>query len=282
MLYRNRARVEEPANTVDRMVQRSEQDLLEGGEGSSFDLGFRRAAPLVQSCRGEIVSDPEVVPITQPAGLCWLRLLNRLGRSGEVTFDTEEDFELFRQGETLWLIDSTEKMVQLRAALGEEGLAVDPWPLYESTGESLLGAVWAENAYFPAAATDQDFEAAWSFATYLLAPENQRLLSQARGVAHLPVLPSIELEDPLLQQARRSLDTGVPLVQVQVEEQIRRELSTAIRLVVADGGEPELALGLALEEIRRSRIPTPTPTRTPSPTLSPTPTETPLPTPPPG
>jgi hypothetical protein len=282
VLYRNRQLSEEPANTLERMVELSQQALLEGGQGSSFDLGFRRAAPLVRTCRGDILSDPEVVPISQPAGLCWLRLLDRLGRAGPVTFDSDDDLELFAAGETLWLLDSTDQIVALESALGEENVTIDPWPLYEATGESMLGSVWTENAYFPSQATDQDFEAAWSFATYLLVPENQQMMSQARGVRHLPAIASIELQEPLLQQAGRALDTGVAETELAVDEQVSRELFTAIRLVVADGGDPELALGLALEEIRQARIPTATPTRTPSPTLSPTPSNTPVPTPPPG
>ncbi|MFP3852913.1 MAG: extracellular solute-binding protein [Anaerolineales bacterium] len=282
VLYRNRALAEEPATTVANMVQLSQQARLEAGQGSSFDLGYRIAAPMVSTCNGVIDPDPSVVPISQPAGLCWLRLLDRLGKAGPAVFDSDEDLELFLQGETMWLMESTSRMVQLQQALGEELLAVDSWPLYEPTGEPLEGAVWTENAYFPTWSSDQDFEAAWSFATFMLAPENQRFLSQARGVKHLPALTSVDLQEDAMQQAMRVLNAGVPLTSVLEDDRIRRELSTAIRLVVADGGDPELALGLALEEIRRARIPTPTPTRTPSPTLTPTPTDTPVPTPPPG
>lgn len=282
VLYRNRNLAAEPANTVARMVEASQQARLEGSQGSSFDLGFRNAAPMVRTCRGQIVSDPEVVPIDQPAGLCWLRLLDRLGRAGPVTFDSAEDLNLFQAGETLWLLDSTSQMIPLQQVLGEDVLTIDPWPLYEATGESLLGSVWTENAYFFSQSSDQDFEAAWSFASYLLAPDNQLSMAQARGVGHLPALADVELDDPLLMQASRALDTGIPQANLAVDEQVRRELFTAVRLVVADGGDPELALGLALEEIRQARIPTSTPTSTPTATLSPTPSNTPIPTPPPG
>jgi ABC-type glycerol-3-phosphate transport system substrate-binding protein len=282
VLYRNTSLAPEPAVSVDALLTAAEEARASGRFGASFDLGFRRAAPLLKTCKGELVADERVDPVGRPQGLCWLRLLNRLGTAGPVTIDSEEDLERFLAGQSMWLLDSTEEMLRIQEELGAGAMAVDPWPLYGSTGEPLAGYVWTENAYFPAAASDQDFEAAWSFAVHLLAAENQRLLSDTGGVRHLPVHREVAPSDALAGQALRVLLAGTPLPDQEAFGDIMRELETAIRLVVLQGGDPDLALDLALNEIREARIPTETPTRTPTATITPTPSRTPFPSPPPG
>ena len=282
VLYRNTLIAAQPADTVEALLNEAAEARLTGLAGAVLDLGFDRAAPFLHTCKGQLVTDERVDPIERPAGLCWLRLLDRLGSAGRPTLNTDEDRQAFAAGDSVWLIDSTEAMNELMTALGEGAIAIDRWPLYEATGEALSGYVWTENLYFPAAASDGDFEAAWSFAVYLLSPEVQRRLSENPAVRHLPVIPAVEPADALLLQAARAFDMGQRLPDPRPLEDIVPHLSTAIRLVVSQGGDPELALELALEEIRKARIPTATPTRTPAPTLTPTTTPTAPPTPPPG
>lgn len=282
VLYRNSSLAPEPADTVDELLAASRESREAGRAGASFDLGFRRAAPFLRTCKGELRADERVDPVGRPQGLCWLRLLDRLGGAGPVTFDTGEDKEAFLAGQSMWLLGSTDELLELQEGVGAENLAVDPWPLYTPTGEMLTGYVWSQNAYFPKAAPDEDFEAAWSFSIHLLAPENQRLLSNASGVRHLPTHSEVALEDPLMGAASRVLLGGLPLPDQAALEDVVRELETAVRLVVGQGGDPELALDLALNEIRAARIPTVTPTPTAVPTMTPSPTVTPFPSPPPG
>lgn len=282
VLYRNAALAPSGAATVDDLLGQAEDLRGRGLEGASLDLGFERAAPLLRTCKGELVADEELDPVGRPVGLCWLRLLDRLGSAGSVTFDSGNDEELFREGQSAWLLGETTELQSLAEAIGQGNLKVDSWPLYQATGETLFGYVWTENLYFPAGSEDQDFEASWSFAIFLLAPESQRILSEARGVHHIPVLSSIELEDATLRETRRVLEGGLPLPDLRALEDIARELGTAVRLVAGQGGEPELALELALAEIRKARIPTATPTRTPTPIPTATPSPSPPPSPPPG
>jgi ABC-type glycerol-3-phosphate transport system substrate-binding protein len=282
VLIRNAELAPYAADTVEAMLEQAESLRAQGLDGASLDLGFERAAPLLRTCKGELESDESVDPILRPAGLCWLRLLNRMASAGSVTFNSLDDEALFQAGKSAWLLADSRLLGALAAELGEENLRVDLWPLYQATGESLAGYAWTENLYFPAATAEEDFEASWSLAIFLLAAENQRLLSEARGVQHIPVLSSVVLEDPLLQGARRGLEIGLPLPDFRPLQDIARELGTAVRLVAGQGGDPELALELSLDEIRKARIPTATPTRTPAPTLTATPSATPPPTPPPG
>ncbi|MGA9531318.1 MAG: extracellular solute-binding protein [Anaerolineales bacterium] len=282
VLYRNVQLASVSAQSVGDLVEAANDARLTGAVGASLDLGFNQSAPMIRTCKGELHTEQDVDPVTRPIGLCWLRLLSRLGQAGPVTFNTDEDLVGFEDGKSAWLLESTDKILELQDAIGESNLEIDPWPIYQPTGEQLYGYVWTENGYFPTAVNDADFEATWSFAVYLLAPDNQRLLGDAQGVRHLPVLQSVTLDDQLLAEARAILLSGSPLPDQRLVADIVGGLSTAIRLSVGQGGDPELALELALGQIREARIPTPTPTFTPAPTITPTPSLTPPPTPPPG
>lgn len=282
LLYRNSSWATEAPPTVAELVTAGQAARRAGAVGASLDLAFNQSAPMIRTCKGQFELEPGADPISTPVGLCWLRLLDRLGEAGQVVFSSDEDLSAFSEERAAWILESSERLPALRAQLGGENLAVDGWPRYEATGERLSGYVWTENMYFPSAASDQDFEAAYAFAVYLLAPENQAILAETQGVSHIPVLGQVELDEPLLSAARAVLETGVARPDMRQYERVATELNTAVRLVVAQGGEPELALELALEEIRLATAPTVTPTVTPSPTVSPTPSETPFPTPPPG
>lgn len=282
VLYRNVRLVSASAQSVDDLVEAARAVRATGAAGAILDLGFDRSAPMIRTCKGELHTEKDVDPLTRPIGLCWLRLLNRLGQTGPVTFNSDDDLASFEEGQSAWMLGSTDRILELQEAIGEGNLEIDPWPIYQPTGEQLFGYVWTENGYFPAGVDDADFEATWSFAVYLLAPENQRLMGDAQGVRHLPVLQDVTLDDRLLAEARAILLSGLPLPDQRLIEDIKGGLSTAVRLTVGQGGDPELALELALGQIREARIPTPTPTSTPAPTVTPTPSLTPPPTPPPG
>lgn len=282
LLYRNRSFIESQPDTVAEFVVAGQMASRAGAIGEALDLGFSQSAPMLRTCRGEFTLEPGSDPIARPAGLCWLRLLDRLGQAAPVVFGSQEDLQSFTIGRSAWLLESSEMLPELLAAVGSENLAVNDWPLYEPTGEQLTGYVWTENLYFPRQVEDEDFEAAFAFAVYLLAPDSQRKLAAGQRVQHIPVLREAELENPLLAGARSVLEQGVARPDLRQFDRIATELNTAVRLVVAQGGEPELALELALQEIRQATAPTATPTPTTPPTATPTPTDTPFPSPPPG
>lgn len=282
LLYRNRSFIEAQPSTVAEFVEAGQMASRAGAIGEALDLGFSQSAPMLRTCRGEFTLEPGSDPIPRPAGLCWLRLLDRLGQAAPVVFGSQEDLQNFMIGRSAWLLESSEMLPELREAIGSENLAVNSWPLYEPTGENLTGYVWTENLYFPRQVDDEDFEAAFAFAVYLLAPDSQRSLAGGQDVQHIPVLREVELDDPQLAAARSAFESGVARPDMRRYERIANELNTAVRLVVAQGGEPELALELALQEIRQATAPTATPTPTTPPTVTSTPTETPFPTPPPG
>lgn len=266
VLYRNDAIIGDRPGSVDELVLAAQAARSSEVVGASLDFDLLNVLPFLQTCGGELNLDPDQPPFTLEAGLCWLRLLNRLGRSGPPVFGGPEDLIAFREGRSALLIESSDLLHQLRAELGEDNVQIDSWPRYSGSEADLRGYVWTETIYFSAAMSQADFEASWALATFLLAPESQQALASARDVAHQSVLIDLPVDDPASARLRRIFETGVPLPPSGVLERIEPPLRTTVRLVVGAGGDPQLALELALTEIANSSPVQVTPTPTPSPT----------------
>lgn len=266
VLYRNDAIIGDRPGSVDELVLAAQAARSSEVVGASLDFELRNVLPFLQTCGGQVNLDPDQPPFTLEAGLCWLRLLNRLGRSGPTVFGGPEDLIAFREGRSALLIESSDLLPQLRAELGEDNVQIDPWPRYPLSEADLRGYVWTETIYFSAAMSQADFEASWALATFLLAPESQQALASARDVAHQSVLIDLPVDDPTSARLRRIFEAGVPLPPSGMLERIEPPLRTTVRLVVGAGGDPQLALELALTEIANSSPVQITPTPTPSPT----------------
>ncbi len=286
VLYRNASLAPETPDSVEELVEQAA--ALRGGDlvGAALDFGFLFSGAQLSPCGSRFFDSAGQFILPGDEGICWLNLLRTLSGSGPSVFNTEEDLDFFLAGRSAWLIDTTHRLDAIRQALGESVAQIDPWPLYPPSGGVLTGYVWTENVYFNAASRGPDLEAAVAFATFLLLPDTQRLLSDAGGARHLPVLLDLEIDDLLLARALQVLRGGQPRPLALDLDAYRSPLLTAVRLVVGGGGEPELALQLAIQEILSGTgTPTPTasatrtPSATPTPSSTPTPTRTPTPSP---
>lgn len=266
VLYRNDAIIGDRPGSVDELVLAAQAARSNQVVGASLDFDLRNVLPFLHTCGGQVNPDPEQPPFTVQAGLCWLRLLNRLGRSGPPVFNGPEDLIAFSEGRSAMLIESSELLIQLRTELGEDNLQIDPWPVYPLSEEDLRGYVWTETIYFSASVSQADFEASWALATFLLAPESQQALASARDVAHQSVLTELPVDEPTSARLRGIFEAGVSLPPPGTLERIETPLQTAVRLVVGAGGDPQLALELALTEIANISPVQATPTPSPSPT----------------
>jgi ABC-type glycerol-3-phosphate transport system substrate-binding protein len=193
-------------------------------------------------------------------GRCWLQLIQRLSEAGRVTLNTDDDLALFASGESAWLIDVAENAPALIGAIGEDNLAIDNWPIYEVTQESMGGFVWTENAYIPFGITPPETATAWSFISFMLTPQVQLILSEPSGAWHIPVLDDLELESGLQIQVTESLLQGIPLPMKSSLGQCIIGLENAVRLVAQQGADPILGLYVAvadLESVFPSANPTP-------------------------
>lgn len=264
VLFRNSAIIGDRPAAVDELVLAAQ--AVEGDDrvGASLDFSLLNTLPFLETCGADLDQLDDQPPFELVEGLCWLRLLNRLGRTGPPVFDSADDLTAFQSGRSALLIDRSDRLPALQEALGEGNLTVDSWPEYPLSEANLQGFVWAETMYFASQASQEDFEASWALATFLLSPESQAALSQSRRVNHQSVLADLPVDDPMSVRLRSIFESGRPLLEDARLATVREPLQTAVRLVVAASGDIELALELALTEIANSSPVQPTETPSPA------------------
>jgi maltose-binding protein MalE len=251
VLYRNRLIVTEAAGTLEELVSKGQQ--LKGDESVGFglDFGFMYSASQLAACNGKLFDTEGNLDLDVEVGYCWLRLLSTFRDAGRVWFNSDEDLALFEAGSSGWLIESTLESLRLSQLDGVRDLVIDPWPLYSETGYRLAGFVWTENLYLIKGASPEDVEASWTFASFLLSPEAQIMLSDPAGANHLPALGDLILSDEMQIQMMASLASGVPLP-LQPDLSLYIEpLEGAVRAVSVQGASPELALDIAFTKIEQ-------------------------------
>jgi arabinogalactan oligomer/maltooligosaccharide transport system substrate-binding protein len=211
LLYRNRSLVSESPDTVDELVSLTQELDGEGLVGIQLDLGFLQTGAFLQACDGELLDANGELSLTLKAGECWLKILQQLRLAGNVTVNTDDDLQIFEAGQAAWLIDGSWNSARIMEALGAEQVAFDPWPVYSPTEKVLNGYAWSRNVYFSASAQEQDFNAAWILARYLLTPEVQVDFALSTFGQHVPVLKSVPTQERWLQELITAMGMNIPL-----------------------------------------------------------------------
>jgi len=249
VLYRNRDLAPVPAATVEGLVESSRRFRGTPAVGMNLDYGYSTIVPLAAACGGQLVQTGSPPDLQGTLGPCWLALLQELSRAGPVGFNTDLDREAFQSGAAGWLIESTELYETLAARLGEAAVAVDPWPIYEASGEPLAGYVWGESIYFRNGMEPTELELAWEFSTFLLSAESQQTLSSPFGAGNLPVhagsLPLVGVYGLMYQALLSGISRPLEPPAVEIADILER----AARAVAVQGTSVELALRRALEEL---------------------------------
>jgi ABC-type glycerol-3-phosphate transport system substrate-binding protein len=249
LLYRNRALAEDPPASVAEWIE-DQRALAEGsGYETVLDMGFTFSGGFLTTCGGRLEKLSDRSQIWGPAGLCWLWLLNDLAIPSRPVFNSEQDFQAFINAQSPWLIDLADRRVQLRAALGAEDLAVNPWPVSSDQSMPLRGYVWTENIYIASGTSSVNQEASWAFARYMLTREAQMIMADPSGAGHLPVIASAELDDPLMVESSAMLRSGVPWPLEFTDQEFLDALETAVANVVQQGSNPVFALNFAQESL---------------------------------
>jgi ABC-type glycerol-3-phosphate transport system substrate-binding protein len=251
-LFRNRSLVQEPAATLDELIAVTQQLKDDRDIGAGLDYGFTFSVSQLAACDGHLLDENGELAVNNEIGICWLRLLRSLRDAGQVTFNTDDDLQLFEAGRSAWLIEKSSEVPHMEKVVGANNIAIDPWPVYNETGKRLAGFVWTENAYLVEGSTPVDFEASWAFVRYLLTPEAQLLLSDPNSAYHLPVLNGLELTDVLQAQMSASLPSGVSLPLVVNLDLYFEPLEGAVRWMAIHGATPELALDTAARKIEQA------------------------------
>jgi maltose-binding protein MalE len=211
LLYRNRSLISESPATLDDLVDLSQQ--LEGEDriGIQLDLGFLQTGAFLKACGGELLDVNRELSLTMVAGECWLKMLRQFHLAGSVTIHSDDDLECFEAGQCAWLVDGSWNSARIIEALEAEQVAIDPWPVYTPTGNELNGYAWSQNLLFSASATEQDFNAAWILARYLLTPEVQEDFALSTFGKHVPVLKSVPTSERWLQELMIAMGMNISL-----------------------------------------------------------------------
>ncbi|HLE03945.1 MAG TPA: extracellular solute-binding protein [Anaerolineales bacterium] len=249
VLYRNRELAPVPAATVEGLVESSRGFRGTQVVGMNLDYGYSTIVPFGTACGGQLIQPGSLPDLQGALGPCWLALLQELSRAGPVAFNSDLDREAFRSGQAGWLIESTELYETLAAELGQATLAVDPWPIYEASGEPLAGFVWSESLYFRNGMEHAETKLAWEFATFLLSAESQQALSSPVGAGNLPVHAGNFPLVGVYGQMYQALLGGVPRPLDPPAPEIAEILERAARAVAVQGTSVEIALRRALEEL---------------------------------
>lgn len=249
LLYRNRALAADPPASVTEWIEDQAALLEESGYETVLDMGFTFSGGFLTTCGGHLEKLSDRSQIWGPVGLCWLDLLNDLAIPSRPVFNSEQDFQAFIDGESPWLIDLADRRARLRAALGAEDLAVNPWPVSADQSIPLRGYVWTENIYIVSGISSVNREASWAFARYMLTREAQMIMADPSGAGHLPVIASAELDDPLMVESSAMLRSGVPWPLEFTDQEFLDALESAAANVVQQGSNPVFALNFAQESL---------------------------------
>jgi hypothetical protein len=89
-------------------------------------------------------------------GVEWLNLLKSFSDVGPTEYYSDDDVNLFIQGDVGMIIDVTSNLSIIEAAIGEQNISIDPWPA------GMSGFVQNDNLYLGSNAKSNDRAATWA------------------------------------------------------------------------------------------------------------------------
>ncbi len=248
VLFRNKQIIPEPAETWDDFVAAAQAATQGDVVGADLEYGFFFSAAHIGACGGKLMEPNGDPAFNNEAGICWVNLLKSFQDVGPTEYYTDNDVNLFKAGKVGYIIDGTWNTSALAEAIGADNLAIDFWPTY---GEGhLSGFVQTENIYLSANAEGADKDVAWAFMQFFVSEEAQAILADPTKAAHLPVVPTVEVTDPLM---KATLDVfaaqGTPFPVIAEMGAYWGPMDTALKSVFDEGADPAAALQQAYDSI---------------------------------
>lgn len=238
VLYRNPNIVSTPATSVEAIAESLDELEIENKVGAKVELGFLYTGAYFSTCGVEFLDLDGKLTMTGRGIECWLRLLRTFGEAGLGTQNSDEDLEAFLAGNSAWLVDGSWQVNDLLDEFGEEGIAIDQWPMYAALGRKLAGYAWTRNIYFSPINSNTEFDAAWVFARYLLTEEVQSSIAQDANGRQLPVLNELSFETRWLQEMMDAMKGNISIPQEAIYALFSEELEAAAFDVVRRKYDP--------------------------------------------
>jgi maltose-binding protein MalE len=246
LLFRNRALVPEGPDTWEELVKMAKEATRGGRVGAFLERGFLYSAGHLYGLGGRLMDETGQPAFNTPQGVAWLNLLASFDQAGAAEINTNRDLDLFKDGRIGLIIAGSWNLDELAEAIGEENLAIDPWPAVE--GGRLSGFVQADNVFLNANLQGEERYSALLFTGFLLAREVQAILARA---GHTPAVLDVEVENPTMRQLMSIFEGGVSYPADPVLAHYWDPLEAAMRAVFEQGIDPQAALQTAENQIKQ-------------------------------
>jgi ABC-type glycerol-3-phosphate transport system substrate-binding protein len=247
VMFRNTSIIDTAPKTFEELDSLSQQVTHGGVVGSYLERGSFFSAANIIGLGGRMMDEDGYPVFNDSFGLKWFSLLTDYDKAGAVTFNTNRDLDMFKRGRVGIIIDGSWNISILADSIGQDNLAIDPWPTY-GTGY-MSGWVESESVFLNANTTGDDCFAALAFIGYLLDPNVQLRLAE---VGHIPSVSATVPRDVLIHQAMDAFSHGVPYP-ISVDERVLKlywgELDRAIQKVFVSGASPTNALKTANDNL---------------------------------
>jgi arabinogalactan oligomer/maltooligosaccharide transport system substrate-binding protein len=198
VMYRNTALMPEAPASLDDIIASGDANLE---RGFFFSMGH-----LVTACGGTIANADGTAAFAGATGECWLETLASFpGVEGE--YYSDNDVNTMKAGETSVIIDGTWNLSGIVEAIGEDNVAIDPWPAAASGAMS--GVVQTESIYIGNLAMDDELAASVAFVEYFLGAEAQSILANPAKAGHIPAVEGLAVEGKFQAQALAAFTGGI-------------------------------------------------------------------------
>ncbi len=239
ILYRNTQIITQTVSDMDELIAAANAATQGDILGAALERGFFFAAGHLHGLGGALLDSFGCPAFNNSTGVRWLNLLDDFDDAGPAEYYTETDLNGFKAGKVGFIIDGTWNLAAVQANLGAN-VSIDAWPT------PLNGYTQVEGLYLNPYASTAEQEAGWLFMKYLLSQNAQEGMMSA---GRLPVVSSVVITDPLLQQAKNVLSNGVSFPILPQLGSYWGPMDTALTSVFDSSADPALALQQAYDAI---------------------------------
>lgn len=243
IMYRNASIVPDAPADVADLLMKAEAATSGDVYGAVIELGPFFVFGELYGQGGQLMSSAGDPAFNSAQGLAWMNMLKDFSELGPVSINSDNDVNLFKEGKVGIIVDGTWNITPLFEAIGED-LVIDPWP------SGMSGFVQTKYLYLNSNSTGANMDAGKAFMSFMLSDEAQKLLVTTDS-GFIPVLSTVEFDDPLRSAALDAMGGGVPFLVIPEMGAYWGPMENAIRAVV-DGTDPAEALSAAEEAVNAS------------------------------
>lgn len=217
VLYRNQTIIPVSPATFEDMLSLVNNATRGEVVGAFLERGFFYSGGHLYGLGGELIGE-NGEPLFDADNFyysnAWLDLLKAFERLGPTQYNNDQDINLFKESRVGLIIDGTWNMQSLADAIGQNNLAIDPWPRYQDG--HLSGFVQSENIYLTSRAKDEANQISWMFIKSMYTEEVQLsmadvgLIPAGSGALEFHLSDKVNVNHPLIAQAMIAMVDGAP------------------------------------------------------------------------